>query len=103
MQVLKHQHHRLSLGRILEEGGKGVKEPEPCLVRVQGSGHLQVRQLGQDFGYDVRDIGGAGAHLGAQLFSGNFLDVGPDGLDKWPIRRSASVFVAPAPHHLSAQ
>jgi hypothetical protein len=97
VKVVQHEHQGLGRGGVFKEGGDGVEEAEPGLLRLQGGRRVQVGQFLTHFRNDFRDVGGAGSHLSLQSLGVTTLDVRPDGLDPGPVGRCSFVLVKPAP------
>jgi hypothetical protein len=65
VHVVEHEDERLADRRGLEEGGDAVEEPEARLLGLERRRRRQVGQSLAHVGHDLRDVGGARAHLGA--------------------------------------
>ena len=100
VQVVEDEDHRLLAGGVLEERGDAVEETETRLLRLQGRRHRQAGQALLHFGDHLRDVRGAGPHLGHELLRLPLVDVGADRLHPRPVGGRAFALVAAAPDHL---
>ena len=85
MEVVQHQHQRMTLGCVLQEGGDGIEEAEAGRIRLQGRRRLEVGDFVMYLGNDLGNGGGATAHICDKLFRIGLLDIGPHGLGPGPV------------------
>ena len=103
MEVFHNEEQQLVLCKVLQKGRHRIKEPEPGLIRLGGNWLFQIGQFRPQLGDYLSDRLSTQTHLRTQCDCVYSLSVGPNWLNKWPIRWRSNVFVAPTPHYLSAQ
>jgi hypothetical protein len=68
VEVIEHQHQRLTLRGALEKGSDGIKETQAALFWiVQRRRHVEVGKLIPDFWYERRDNRCLQWYLGVEL------------------------------------
>jgi hypothetical protein len=77
VEVIEHQHQRLTLGGTLEKCGDGIKETEAALFWiVQRRRHVEVGELVPDLWYEFRDHRGLQWYLGIALRCSTVASIG---------------------------
>ena len=102
VEVVEDEDEGLVGGRVAEERRDAVEEAETRLLGLEGR---QRRQVGEPLTHlrdELRDVGRARPHLGADVPRVAVVQVGADDLHPGPVGGCAPRLVAAAPQHLEA-